>query len=107
MINPLKEYFEWHDRKYFASLLSADKNRVDIEVFSFLRIISFLSLLGACVILLISFIWPDVMTRSSSFKMGIIGCFLALVYSWVSEHLLFRIYIEKNRNSGNNSAQGK
>lgn len=107
MINPIKRYFEWHDSKYFASLLNSEKNRVDIEVFSFVRIISFLSYLAGCVILLISFVWSRFMARSSVFKMAGIVVFLSVVYLWVSEHVLIRIYIENNRNSGNNSAEGQ
>ena len=97
MINPIKKYFEWHDSKYLRRTLRPEKNQLDIKVFSFFRIILFLSFFSGYVSLLISLVWTGFLSGSAKFFLVFSVTHLMLFYLWVTEGLLFRKYIEENR----------
>lgn len=99
MINPISKYFDWHDSKYLSRALKPEKNQFDIKMFSILRVVSFLSFLGSYTALIFSFVWPAVIDIGSKIFLAFSVGFLMLFYTWVTEALLFRKYIETYRDN--------
>lgn len=99
-MNPIRSYFEWHDAKYLARTVDARKNHFDIRWLLISRVVLFIasSLCGVCLVgsLLAMRLGSEGSGYAVLALMVLFG-FCVLMYTWVTEALLFCRYIEEHR----------
>jgi len=100
-MNPIQSYFQWHDAKYLKHAESPDKNRPAIKMFRTLRVFTLVAtaLAGAFLVALTALIIskPGSLPEYWVPVLAVLFGYSALLYTWVTEALLFRRYIEDHR----------
>ncbi len=100
-MNPIRSYFQWHDAKYLAHAENPDKNRAAIKMLGPLRVFLVLStalagsLLVAAIALIVSN--PGSLPEYWVPVLSVLFGYGVLSYTWVTEALLFRRYIEDHK----------
>jgi hypothetical protein len=101
-MNPIQSYFRWHDAKYLAHNEDRQKNRAAIRLFRTLRVLLFLVTLVASALLVVATALavskPGFLPTYGVPLSAVAFCFSLLFYTWVTEALLFRQYVEDHRN---------
>ena len=101
MIRSIRKYFDWYDKKYLARAEDRKKNESDIKWLSILRLILFIICICMFIIVPVVIIW-NLLHKNIITFLVIFGFMCALSYAWVSEGLLFRRYVEKQRSDREN-----
>jgi hypothetical protein len=100
-MNPIQSYFRWHDAKYLERAKDPKKNRADIRMFHTLRVV----LLLAMFLIFTFLVAATTLIVSGSVSLAeywlavlsVLLGYAAFSYTWITEALLFRRYIEEQR----------
>ena len=100
-MNPIQSYFNWHDARYLKHAEDPQKNRSAIKMFRVLRVFLLLATALAGVFLgttvALSVLKPGILPDYGMLILSGLFGFGAIIYTWVTEALLFRRYIENHR----------
>lgn len=98
-MNPIRSYFEWHDANYLARAQDARKNQRDIHILQVLRVFLLITsaLLGVVHVVVVALL---ILERPPAYSIPMLAFLFTasvLSYTWVTEALLFRRYIEAHK----------
>jgi membrane protease YdiL (CAAX protease family) len=99
-MNPVRSYFQWHDRKYLRYMEDPRKLRGAIRMFSAMRVVLFVLSAVLWTLLLaamaLTLIQKSVLPEATIPVLGVVFAPVIIFYTWVTEALLFRQYIQKH-----------
>jgi membrane protease YdiL (CAAX protease family) len=104
-MNPVRSYFQWHDRMYLRHMEDPRKLRREIRMFSALRMVLFVlsavlwMLLVAAIAL--TLVQKSVLPETTILVLAVVSAPVILFYTWVTEALLFRQYIQERNDQRN------
>lgn len=104
-MNPFNLFFRWHDTRYLARTKDPNKNRFDIRFLAFFRPVMLIALILSYVFFGITLFVPDWMILKMTFLF--LTSFCIVMYTWVTEALLFRQYIEEHRSEKKESLEAE